>query len=136
MPRHRATPDLPPRHWLLGKDAPESPVALELPPAALVGRFNVILNAVGAAFGTPQMQLKGPRRARDVAQARFAAVALILELCPELSLPQIGYLLGNRDHATIIAARRRAGELLHPDRHSAQWRARYQQARALLTDKP
>lgn len=99
-------------------------------------RLERVLMVVGAHFGTTPMLLRGPRRERALAQARFAAVALILELCPALSLPQIGRALGGRDHTTIIHARQRAAELLQPDWHSEPWRNRYHAARTqLLTDR-
>jgi chromosomal replication initiation ATPase DnaA len=129
-------PNPPPnRDWLLVKQAPRQPVVLD-GALALLGRVDTILHAVAASFATTAELIKGPRRDRELVKARFAAVALMLELCPELSLPQIGKLLGDRDHTTIIHARRRAGELLHPDKHSATWRAQYQLARTRLTSGP
>jgi chromosomal replication initiator protein len=124
----------PRRDWLYVKQAPKRAHAQSGPGALPLVMFQRILEAVSREFGTTPKLLKGPRRDRQLVLARFAAVALVLELCPELSLPAIGRLLGQRDHTTIIHARRRAGELLQPDRHSGPWRARYTAAREALLD--
>jgi chromosomal replication initiator protein len=115
--------------WLVRRDRPDV-VSRQFAEAAQ--RLDRILTVVAAHFDTTPMLLRSHRRERSLAQARFAAVALILELCPVLSLPQIGRALGGRDHTTIIHARQRAAELLQPDWHSEPWRNRYHAARTQL----
>lgn len=112
--------------WLVRKQKPEAAQGRLVAAAA---RLERILEVVGACFDTSPELLRSQRRDRALAQARFAAVALILELCPELSLPQIGRAMGGRDHTTIIHARQRAAELLLPDWHSEPWRNAYHAAR-------
>ncbi len=91
-----------------------------------------ILSVVANTFDTTVEQLKGLRRDRGLALARFAAVALLLEFCPGLSYPAIGRLIGQRDHTTIIHARQRARELMLPNKYNAPWRHKYFTARAKL----
>jgi chromosomal replication initiation ATPase DnaA len=122
------------RDWLFIKPSPDpelvKAVAQQeagLPPEETkAGR---ILRIVAAEFGLTVALLRGPRRERALPPARFAAVALLLEFCPEMSLTQLARIM-HRDHTTIIHARRRAAELLHQDRHSLSWRRRYHTARA------
>jgi len=124
----------PTRDWLFIKPSPDpelvKAVARQeagLPQAETkAGR---ILRIVAAEFGVTVELMLGPRRERQVHLPRFAAVALMLEFCPELSLPQLGAIL-HRDHTTVINARRRVAQLLHPDRHSLAWRRHYHAARA------
>lgn len=119
----------PNRDWLFVKHPPKRVPDSEAFAKRHYSTFDRILAAVAHEFGTTTALLKGPRRNRDLTLARFAAVALVLELCPDLSLPTIGRLMGDRDHTTIIHSRRRAGELLQPDVHSASWRAKYHATR-------
>jgi len=121
----------PNRDWLFAKQAPKRDPhnAAQVFATRTSSMFDRILHAISTEFETTPALLKGPRRDRALVMARFAAVALVLECCPELSLPSIGRLMGDRDHTTIIHSRRRAGELLQPDKHSAPWRAKYHAAR-------
>lgn len=65
-----------------------------------------ILSAVADAHSLRMGDILGPRRWNALVNARHHAVAIILLLRPDLSLPLIGRLM-NRDHTTIINARRR-----------------------------
>ena len=122
--------DLINRDWLIVKHAPPRRRFTELDDVGQPGSPSAsILEIVAKSFDTTVAMLKGPRRGRELAHARFAAVALLLEFCPHLSLPGIGHIVGQRDHTTIIHARFRAGQLLEPDKHSAPWRERYFAAR-------
>ncbi|MFH1085692.1 MAG: chromosomal replication initiator protein DnaA [Chloroflexota bacterium] len=60
-----------------------------------------ILRAVAAYFGLRVEDLTGSRRPRSIAMPRQIAMYLIRELTP-LSLPQIGQVLGGRDHTTVM----------------------------------
>lgn len=51
--------------------------------------------------------LKSHRRPADLVRWRHIAVWLMIKHCPHLSLPQIGAIIGGRDHSTIINSKRR-----------------------------
>lgn len=65
-----------------------------------------ILSVVADVHSLRMGDILGPRRWNALVNARHHAVAIILLLRPDLSLPLIGRLM-NRDHTTIINARRR-----------------------------
>lgn len=72
------------------------------------------LAAVSAAFGVPVAEIVGRSRLGRVVAARQTACWL-LRARPKpggltRSFPEIGALLGGRDHSTVIYAMRRAGE--------------------------
>lgn len=71
-----------------------------------------IIAAVARAHGVTVGDMKGPRRWITFVNARHHAVALIVRMRPDLSLPLIGKIL-NRDHTTIINARRRWPRISH-----------------------
>lgn len=58
-------------------------------------------------YGLTMEDLRSDTRKRDVARPRQVAMFLMRELCPHLSLPAIGRLLGGRDHTTILWGVRR-----------------------------
>ncbi len=60
-----------------------------------------ILRAVAQEFNITVSELTGPRRTRRVSAPRQAAMYLLRELA-QLSFPQIGELLGGRDHTTVM----------------------------------
>ncbi len=60
-----------------------------------------IIDAVARYFNLSPATLSGPSRAKPAAEARHFAMYLLREDA-QLSLKQIGHLLGNRDHSTII----------------------------------
>ena len=63
-------------------------------------------------FGVSVGEVLGPRRSRPVAYPRMLIVAAMIELRPDLTLTQIGYIFGNRDHTTVIHARKRADQIM------------------------
>lgn len=69
------------------------------------------------------------QKERRVAYGRFAAIRLIRQLNPTASTPQIGIVMGGRDHTTVLSATRRAEELHATD---SSWRALYDKAEAML----
>jgi chromosomal replication initiator protein len=79
----------------------------ELPPGEIIQR-------VAHHFGLKPDQLKGRSRKRDIARPRQIAMYLIREET-DASLPQIGDLLGGRDHSTILYGCERVAELLDED---------------------
>jgi chromosomal replication initiation ATPase DnaA len=65
-----------------------------------------ILQIVWEVTGITHAELRSPRRARSLSWPRHLACWLISKLRPDLSLPQIGRLLGGRDHTTIMHGRK------------------------------
>lgn len=57
--------------------------------------------AVSQAFGIPVPDLRGSGRTRDIAWARQCAFVLAKQET-KLSLPQIGWYFGGRDHTTVL----------------------------------
>ena len=74
-------------------------------PAVVRTEFQRTLNRLLPVFGISYTELKSHRRNRELA---FARQAICYWLCrrTEMSLPQIGRLLGGRDHTSILHARR------------------------------
>lgn len=50
---------------------------------------------------------------RALARPRQIAMYAIRQLCPHMSLPAIGRLLGGRDHTTVLHGIRKIEELMH-----------------------
>ena len=89
-----------------------------------------IMAAVASAAQVTVGELLGPRRAREVAWARQVAVLLTSELRPDLSTTAIGHAFGERDHTTILHARKVArARIADPASDCART---YRQASALL----
>jgi chromosomal replication initiation ATPase DnaA len=83
-----------------------------------------ILLAVARASGFEVGELCGPLRTGRLVKARHVAVLLVSELRPDLSTPNIGHVLGGRDHSTIIYARERARDwIADPASEAAHWYA-------------
>lgn len=77
-------------------DLPEVTV---IPPVAVTMRS--VATAVAAKYGLTLDDFKGPSRARCIAHPRQEAMAEIYKL-GRYSMPQIGTLLGGRDHTTVL----------------------------------
>lgn len=63
-----------------------------------------ILGAVSIETGVPVPAIKSTRRPTQVVTARYAAIWLIRQHCPNMSSPFLGKRLGGRDHSTILNA--------------------------------
>lgn len=74
-----------------------------------------VIAAVAEDTGLHLGVLIGQSRIRQVARPRQAAAYLMRRLCPHLSYPAIGRLLGNRDHTTMLHADRVIQELMLSD---------------------
>lgn len=57
-------------------------------------------------------QLLSVHRARCVARPRQIAMYAIRELCPHMSMPATGRMLGGRDHTTVLHGIRKIEELM------------------------
>ena len=86
-----------------------------------------IISDVSRAYRVTPTDMRSTAKRRAIAYARFAAWRLMRHETG-LSLPQIGRLLGHRDHSTVINGIKAADRLLidNPD-----FAARYEEARAL-----
>ena len=73
-----------------------------------------VLDAVSRSFGISQDRLLGRERTRDVALPRQVAMYLMREE-GGVSLPQIGDLIGGRDHTTVIYACDKVSDLMETD---------------------
>lgn len=62
-----------------------------------------LLRWVSQVEGIPILDLKGPRHSKPVALAR-QMVCYLARLYTGLSSPQIGHVLGDRDHTTVLSA--------------------------------
>lgn len=74
-----------------------------------------VIRVVADVTNTPMASLVGQQRYRRVARPRQLAAYLMRELCPHLSYPAIGRLLGGRDHSTIIHAQKNILNLIDTD---------------------
>lgn len=81
-----------------GTDRPEIGARPKKPSAL------AIMQAVAAEHGCDVDDLTGPRQMRRLVVARHAAMRAVHDQRPDLSLPQIGRLFGNRDHTTVFHA--------------------------------
>ena len=81
-----------------------------LSPAPLTSE--AVVSGVARYFNVSPATLAGPSRARPIAEARHVAMYLLREES-QLPLKQIGRLLGNRDHSTVIHGCRKVSTLVN-----------------------
>lgn len=108
---------------------PSKPVQLSLLAGLELRRLPVsidrIVDEVAAEWGiTPFEVRRNTGRQHDRMKPRFAAIWLILNLCPNRKTVEIGAAMGGRDHTTIIYARDEAIPALIAD--DVEFRARLQ----------
>lgn len=73
-----------------------------------------VMNAVAETFGIPAERLLARDRSREVALPRQVAMYLMREEA-NASLPQIGQVLGGRDHTTVLYACDKVADMLERD---------------------
>ncbi|MGH7273481.1 MAG: helix-turn-helix domain-containing protein, partial [Nitrospiria bacterium] len=100
-----------------------TPPATDSPPGA-----EVILQTVSTYFNIPQQSLRGKSRAQPISTARHIAMFLLREDADQ-SLKEIGHILGDRDHSTIIHGYQKVTALLKND---PRLRLHISEIRALL----
>ncbi len=71
-------------------------------------KFQLILEATAKEYGVTKSDIKGKRRLRKFVNPRFTAVLLAYKRLTKLTEEEIGAMLGDRDHSTIINALRKA----------------------------
>ncbi len=97
----------------------DQPLTIEVAEAALSNLLpqhreltpSQIMEKVARHFGLETEALTGRSRKRDIARPRQIAMYLIREET-DASLPQIGTLLGGRDHSTVIYGYERVADLM------------------------
>jgi len=86
-----------------------------LPQRGLVQPGQVV-DAVASAFGITRERILGRDRSQEVALPRQVAMYLLREEA-NVSLPQIGEVLGGRDHTTVMYACDKVRDLIERDDH-------------------
>lgn len=74
-----------------------------------------VADFVAERHGLTFQQLISQVRVTRLARPRQIAMYVMREVCPHLSLPAIGRLLGGRDHTTILHGIQRIEALIHTD---------------------
>lgn len=91
----------------------EPPRTVYVPPAQTIQR---LINEAEKLWEIEPSSVKSSTRRKQVAHARFAVVYAARRMTrPKRSYPEIGRLIGGRDHSTIISAERRAVDLRKTD---------------------
>jgi len=78
-------------------------------------RAHEVAAYVADLHNIPMRGFYGPQRTRTIARARQVAMYCIRSLCPHMSLPAIGRMMGNRDHTTILHGVRNIEALIETD---------------------
>ena len=74
-----------------------------------------VADFVAERHGMTFERLCAPGTRRDQARPRQIAMYSIRQLCPHMSLPHIGRLLGGRDHSTVLHGVKKIEDLLPTD---------------------
>jgi len=77
---------------------------------------NQVVDAVASAFGISRERILGRDRTQEVALPRQVAMYLLREEA-NVSLPQIGEVLGGRDHTTVMYACEKVKDMIERDDH-------------------
>ena len=86
----------------------------DLMPARNEVEPRTVVSAVATAFGVTTEQIMGRDRSRDVALPRQVVMYLLRQEA-NISLPQIGEVLGGRDHTTVMYACEKVADLIERD---------------------
>lgn len=83
----------------------------------MTGRITAraVADFVAARHGMTFERLCAPGTRRDQARPRQIAMYAIRQLCPHMSLPHIGRLLGGRDHSTVLHGVKKIEDLMHTE---------------------
>lgn len=92
---------------------------------------NIAMRAVCVSFGAKPEEVVSHSRVQNLSFARHA-YCLMVRKFTKLTLKDIGKLLGNRDHATVVHSCRTADNLIQYDEH---FRQMYDEALELLIDE-
>jgi len=83
-----------------------------LSPRAIMGAD--IIRHAADVFGVPPLGILSQQRHRSLSYARFATMSVMRDMTTK-SLPEIGKILGNRDHTTILYGVNRSKQLMASD---------------------
>jgi hypothetical protein len=86
---------------------PHHIILLETPPSRKMTAKEIVRN-VAAEYGIRVEDLTGPRRHKNFIEARFKAIGQMY-VETKLSISQIGQIVGDRDHTSVLHALRRLG---------------------------
>ena len=75
----------------------------------------VVTDYVAQHYGLTFTQIISENRRWEIARPRQVAMYVMREVCPHLSYPAIGRLLGGRDHTTILHGVQRIEALMVTD---------------------
>ena len=75
-----------------------------------------VLAYVAKFYDLPVAALTGPNRRRAIVRPRQVAMYVMRQVCPHLSYPAIGGIIGGRDHTTVIHATSKITRLISEDR--------------------
>lgn len=78
-------------------------------------RAHEVAAYVAEMHGIPMKGFYGVQRTQRLARARQIAMYCVRHLCPHMSYPRIGLMMGNRDHTTILHGVRKIEELIEID---------------------
>lgn len=78
-----------------------------------------VLAYVAKFYDMPVDVLTGPTRRRPYARARQVAMYVMRQICPHLSYPAIGGIIGGRDHTTILHGVAKIEQLVEDDAEMA-----------------
>lgn len=82
-------------------------------------RAHEVAEYVAAMHGRTLDDLASQRRTVAFARPRQIAMHCIKQLCPHMSYPAIGRILGGRDHSTVMHGERRIADLVQRDPETA-----------------
>jgi chromosomal replication initiator protein len=100
-------------HQPLAMEVAETALSTLLPQRSKL-TTDQILETVADHFGVEPTAFQGPSRSRSIARPRQVAMYLMREETGA-SLPQIGALLGGRDHTTVLYGCERIADLIEED---------------------
>jgi chromosomal replication initiator protein len=75
---------------------------------------HVIFKAVSDFYGVEVSVMRGPRRSKSVALARYVGVFLLRRFTP-MSMVEVGEFVGDRDHSSISKAMQHFASLMAGD---------------------
>lgn len=90
-------------------------MAIENPGCGKGGSTEDIMDAISVEFDCEKEAIEGRKRTKHVMIARAAFVFVIRHCKKGLSFPEIGEILGRRDHTTIVQLNKSAKKLYNTD---------------------
>jgi hypothetical protein len=79
-----------------------------------------VFSLVSEKTGVTVARMKSPERSNEVVRARFLAIFILRHVCV-LTLPQIGVIIGGRDHTTVLNSLNQTRQTVFSDVAEAFW---------------